>query len=187
MTTDRNNIFLSVGISAFSVLSPAPTSDLLDDAGCRKAASVRSFLHTEYTERDEMTTDKSNYLHKELTEKIISCFYEVYNTLGFGFLEKVYENAMLVVLAEKGLRAKAQQPIKVYFKDSIVGDYFADIVVEDTVIVELKAVEALAEEHEYQLINYLKATNVEVGLLLNFGKKPEIKRKIFTNDRKEKK
>ena len=132
-----------------------------------------------------MITDKSNYLHKGLTDKIISCFYEVYNTLGFGFLEKVYENAMMAVLAEKRLQAKSQQPIKVYFKGSLVDDYHADIIVEDTIIVELKAVERLAEEHEHQLINYLKATNIEVGLLLNFGKKPEIRRKIFTNNRKQ--
>ena len=133
-----------------------------------------------------MTTDKNSYLYKDLTEKIISCFYEIYNTLGFGFLEKVYENAMMVVLAEKGLLAKAQQPIKVYFKNMVVGDYFADIIVEDKVIIELKAVETLCDEHEHQVINYLKATDIEVGLLLNFGKKPEVRRKIFTNDRKKK-
>lgn len=131
-----------------------------------------------------MTADNDKFLHKDLTDKIIKCFYEVYNTLGFGFLEKVYENAMMIALAQEGLRAKTQQPIRVYFKNSLVGDYYADIIVDDTIIVELKAIERLADEHELQLINYLKATDIEIGLLLNFGRKPEIRRKIFTNDRK---
>ncbi|NLI23548.1 MAG: GxxExxY protein [Bacteroidales bacterium] len=123
-------------------------------------------------------------LHKELTNKIINCFYTVYNTLGFGFLEKVYENAMMIELIKNGINAEKQKPIKVYYSDEIVGEYFADIIVEDTIIIELKAAEFLIEEHELQLINYLKATDKEIGLLLNFGKKPEFKRKIFTNDRK---
>ncbi len=131
-----------------------------------------------------MTADNDKFLHKDLTDKIIKCFYEVYNTLGFGFLEKVYENAMMIALAQEGLRAKTQQPIRVYFKNSLVGDYYADIIVDDTIIVELKAIERLADEHELQLINYLKATDIDIGLLLNFGRKPEIRRKIFTNDRK---
>jgi len=123
-------------------------------------------------------------LHKELTNKILSCFYTVYNTLGFGFLEKVYENAMMIELTKQGIRAEKQKPIKVYYSNNMVGEYFADIIVEDTIIIELKAAECLIEEHELQLINYLKATDKEIGLLLNFGKKPEFKRKIFTNDRK---
>ena len=123
-------------------------------------------------------------LHKELTNKIINCFYTVYNTLGFGFLEKVYENSLMIELQKQGLRAEKQKPIKVYYSEHIVGEYFADIIVEDTIITELKAAEFLIEEHELQLINYLKATDKEIGLLLNFGKKPEFKRKIFTNDRK---
>ncbi|MFH0991725.1 MAG: GxxExxY protein [bacterium] len=125
------------------------------------------------------------YLHHELTEKIIACFYEVYNRLGYGFLEKVYERSMIIELAREGLVAKNQQPIKVHYRGELVGDYFADIVVNNVVILELKAAEGMVEEHETQLINYLKATNIEIGLLLNFGKKPEIRRKIFTNDRKE--
>lgn len=125
------------------------------------------------------------YLHKELTERIIKCFYEVYNTLGYGFLEKVYEHALMLELSKEGLLAKNQQPIKVYYKNDLVGDYYADIIVEDKIILELKAAEAVIEEHECQLINYLKATNIEIGLLLNFGKKPEVRRKIFTNDRKD--
>ena len=125
-----------------------------------------------------------SYLHQHITEKIIKCYYEVYNTLGYGFLEKVYRNAMLIELRKNGLNAQSEVPIKVYYDEQKVGDYFADIIVEEAVILELKAKEALHEEHEYQLINYLKATEIEVGLLLNFGKKPEFKRKIFTNDKK---
>jgi GxxExxY protein len=127
----------------------------------------------------------SEYLYQELTSNIISCFYKVYNTLGFGFLEKVYENALLFELSKSGLFVERQKPIKVYYEDKLVGEYFADLIVEDKVIIELKAVDALIEEHELQLINYLKATEIEVGLLLNFGKKPEIRRKIFTNTKKK--
>ena len=125
-----------------------------------------------------------DYLFSESTEKIIKCFYEVYNTLGYGFLEKVYENALFNELVDKGFYCEKQKHIKVYYKGDEVGDYFADILVENSIILELKACESICEEHEYQLINYLKATNIELGLLFNFGKKPEIRRKIFTNDRK---
>ncbi|MCX6257761.1 MAG: GxxExxY protein [Bacteroidia bacterium] len=124
-------------------------------------------------------------LHKELSNKIIKCFYTVYNTLGFGFLEKVYENALIIELVKNGLKAEKQKPIKVLYDSQIVGEYFADVIVEDSIILELKAAEFVIEEHELQLINYLKATEKEIGLLLNFGKTPEFKRKIFTNDRKK--
>ncbi len=117
--------------------------------------------------------------HSQLTQSIISCFYHVYNELGFGFLEKVYEKALLIELRSRGLQCDAQCPISVFYKDERVGNYFADIIVEGKVIVELKAASWLAEEHECQLINYLKATEIEVGLLMNFGVKPEFKRKIF--------
>ena len=123
-------------------------------------------------------------LHKNITDKIIKCFYEVYNILGYGFLEKVYESALYNELVSNGLSCERQKKIEVHYKNNLVGEYYADIVVENKIIIELKVAEALCEEHEFQLINYLKATNIEVGLLLNFGKKPEIKRKIFTNDRK---
>lgn len=116
-----------------------------------------------------------------VTGKIIKAFYAVYNTLGFGFLEKVYENALVVELKNLGIKGRRQVPLKVNYKNKTVGDYFADIIVEDIVIVELKAAEALREEHEAQLLNYLRATNIEYGLLLNFGKVPEIKRKVWTN------
>jgi GxxExxY protein len=125
------------------------------------------------------------YLYQDKTEKIIQAYYKVYNTLGYGFLEKVYHNAMLIELRRIGFECKSQYPIRVFYEDYPIGDYFADIIVDDCVIIENKAAEALVEENEFQLINYLKATNIEVGLLLNFGKKPEFKRKIFTNDRKK--
>ena len=121
------------------------------------------------------------YLHKELTSQIIEEFYRVYNSLGFGFLEKVYENALKYELELMHLKVEKQKPIEVRYKEIRVGEYFADLIVENKVIVELKAAEYLIEEHELQLINYLKATKIEVGLLLNFGKKAEIRRKIFSN------
>jgi len=124
------------------------------------------------------------YLHQEITDKIIKAYYQVYNTLGYGFLEKVYHNALIIELNKLGFDVKSQSPIKVYYEGTLVGNYYADIIINDTVILELKANESPCEEHECQLINYLKATDIEIGLVLNFGKKPEIKRKIFTNDRK---
>jgi GxxExxY protein len=120
-------------------------------------------------------------LQKDITDLIIKAFYNVYNTLGYGFLEKVYENAMMIELRKLGLTAHRQVPIKVFYEEEIVGEYFADIIVEENIILELKAAENLCEAHECQLINYLKATEIEVGLLLNFGKKPQFKRKIYTN------
>lgn len=123
-------------------------------------------------------------LHENITKKIIEAYYKVYNTLGYGFLEKVYENALKIELMRMDLKIDQQKNIKVLYEKFEVGDYFADLIVNDLVIVELKAAENLCEEHEAQLINYLKATNLEVGLLLNFGKKAEFKRKVFSNDRK---
>ena len=122
--------------------------------------------------------------HEEITEQIIKAFYKVYNTLGYGFLEKVYLNALLIELTEMGFNAEINKRIYVYYKDRVVGDYISDMIVEDMVICELKANESLSEENESQLINYLKATEIEVGLLLNFGKRPEIRRKIYDNDKK---
>ncbi|HEY84866.1 MAG TPA: GxxExxY protein [Chloroflexi bacterium] len=112
-------------------------------------------------------------------------FYTVYNTLGYGFLEKVYENALIIELEKLGFRVEQQQDITVYYNNTPVGKYFADIVVNGVIILELKTVDELNESHKAQLINYLKATNKEVGLLLNFAKKPQVKRVIFTNDRKK--
>ena len=125
-----------------------------------------------------------DYKHSALTDKIIQAFYCVYNELGFGFLENVYQNALSFELRNRGFQVEPQKAIDVFYQTQIVGKYKADFVVNDLVILELKAVECLVPEHELQLINYLKATDKEIGLLLNFGTKPEIKRKIFTNDRK---
>jgi GxxExxY protein len=122
--------------------------------------------------------------HADLTRKIIGAFYQVYNTLGYGFSEKVYENSLAIELKKQSLEVQQQQPIVVHYEGVEVGEYFADLVVNGQVILELKATRQLLDEHEAQLLNYLKATTVEVGLLLNFGPKAEIKRKTYDNHRK---
>ena len=111
------------------------------------------------------------YLHSDITDKIIKAYYKVYNTLGHGFLEKVYEKAMVIELRKMGMIAQRQVSIKVYYDGEEVGDYDADVIVADKVILELKAAESLSPKHEAQLLNYLRATEIEVGLLLNFGVK----------------
>jgi len=126
-----------------------------------------------------MTYD--NYKHTNLTKKIINAFYNVYNTLGYGFLEKVYENAMVIELTSMELLVEQQRRVDVFYEGIRVGNYFADLIINDKIIVELKASKNICEEHEFQLINYLRATEIEVGLLFNFGKKPEFKRKVFSN------
>jgi GxxExxY protein len=131
-----------------------------------------------------MNTDYKDSKYQELTEKIIGVFYNVYNNLGYGFLEKVYENAMMLDFNKENIPAVSQYAIKVRYEGEIVGEYVADILVDGKVIVEIKAVRNLGLENEAQLLNYLKATDKEVGLLLNFGPKPEIKRKVFDNFRK---
>lgn len=130
-----------------------------------------------------METDK--LLHKDLTERIIKVYYNVYNTLGHGFLEKVYHNALIIALTKEGFNCQSKVKIDVYFDGHVVGEYSADLVINDLIILELKAAECLMPEHEAQLINYLRATNKEVGLLLNFGKKPQFKRKAFSNFNKK--
>lgn len=129
-----------------------------------------------------MSTD--NFKHKTITDIILKSFYEVYNELGDGFLESVYENALAIVLASNGLNVARQKDISVFFRGVVIGSFKADLVAEEKVIVELKAVRSIDPAHEAQLINYLKATNVEVGLLLNFGRKPEFKRFVYDNKRK---
>jgi GxxExxY protein len=117
--------------------------------------------------------------HRDITEKIIGCAYRVYNSMGFGFLESVYEKCMLIELLKEGLNAESQKPITVYYENEVVGEFVADIVVEDTIILELKSVRRIAQAHEVQLVNYLVATGKQVGLILNFGeRKVEVKRKI---------
>ena len=132
------------------------------------------------TRIERMNADKT-ILHEELTGSIIKAFYTVYNALGFGFLEKVYENALSIELEKLGLSVQRQHPITVYYDASVVGEYYADIIVNSLVIIELKAVESLRQEHIAQLTNYLKATDTQVGLLFNFGAKPEFKRLVDTS------
>lgn len=128
---------------------------------------------------------KENYMHSDITEKIIKSFFNVYNELGYGFLEKVYERAMMIELNDMGLERKRQQAVEVKYKNQNVGDYFPDIIVEGNVIIELKAVKTIIKEHEIQLVNYLKATNIEVGLILNFGPEPKITRRVLTKEYKK--
>jgi GxxExxY protein len=120
--------------------------------------------------------------HKELSERIIAAAYNVHNELGYGFLEKVYRNAIAIELEEAGIKCVVEVPLKVSYHNKIVGDYFADIIVDDKIIVEVRAVSKLEPVHEVQLVNYLKATGLNVGLLINFGQSVEIKRRIFGYD-----
>ena len=130
---------------------------------------------------------RDKYKYSDITEQIIKAFYKVYNTLGHGFLEKVYENALAIELRQQGLSVVQQAPIKVHYNGRLVGEYYADLLVEGKVIVELKTAEALTDEHHAQLLNYLKATEIEVGLILNFGpSEPEVRRKIFETARRSK-
>lgn len=122
--------------------------------------------------------------HRELTDTILGTFYEVYNELGFGFLESVYENSLVIALRAKGLSVKQQVDVPVWFRNQMVGDFTADLIVEDLVLLELKAARMIDESHKSQLLNYLRATEIEIGLLLNFGHRPEFKRRAFDNVRK---
>ena len=132
-----------------------------------------------------MSTDQHGLRHGELTEKIIGIFYDVYNELGYGFLESVYEKAMLKALRSSGLGIESQVSVPVWFRGEQVGDFYADLVVEGAVILELKAARRIERAHEAQLLNYLKATDIEVGLLLNFGEHPEFRRLLLDNERKK--
>jgi len=120
-----------------------------------------------------------NYLYSELTDRILKCVHHVHSKLGYGFLEKVYENALMIVLAQAGIQARQQVPVSVLFENTTVGEYIADVLVEDKIVLELKAISELATIHEVQLVNYLKASGLRVGLLINFGPKLTIKRKVF--------
>jgi GxxExxY protein len=133
----------------------------------------------------ERIMPQADLLHADVTDRILKAYYHVYNKLGCGFLEKVYENALALTLRKAGIPVATQVPIKAFFEGELVGEYFADLLVAECVIVELKAADALAGAHEAQLTNYLRATKIEVGLLVNFGSKPAFRRKVFTNDRKE--
>ncbi|WP_447637147.1 GxxExxY protein [Flavobacterium microcysteis] len=128
--------------------------------------------------------ETNELLHKELTGDILKLYYEVYNELGYGFLERVYQNALFYELKVNGFKVEAQKRISVYYKNMVVGDYFADLIVNDSVILELKAVENLTKEHHYQIINYLRGTECEVGLVLNFGRKAQFMRRVYENYKK---
>jgi len=123
----------------------------------------------------------TDLLHKDLTDIVIKTFYDVYNFLGYGFLEKVYQKSMEIELRSRGLKVEAQKPIIVTYKGHQVGEYYADIVVNEVLILELKAAEGIAPEFESQLLNYLRGSDIEVGLLLNFGKRPEFIRRVYQN------
>ena len=126
-----------------------------------------------------------NFKHSDITAKILKAYFNVYNILGYGFLEKVYENAMIIELRKLRLECEKQKQIDVFYDNQNIGLYFADIIVENKVIIELKAAEDLDEAHEAQLVNYIQATDIEVGLLLNFGKEAQYKRKVLSNEFKK--
>jgi GxxExxY protein len=132
-----------------------------------------------------MNSQPAPLKHSDLTESIIGVFYDVYNELGHGFLESTYAEAMVVALAQAGLAASREIPVPVWFRGQKVGQYFADMIVEDVVLLELKAARSLESAHEAQLLHYLRATQIEVGLLLNFGLRPQFRRLLFDNERKK--
>ena len=136
------------------------------------------------SEKRRYSRDNFDGKHNALTKEIIGVFYAVHNELGYGFSEKIYENAMVIRLQEIGLSVKQQFPITVYFANRIVGEYLADLIDSDLILLELKAARRIIPDHEAQLLNYLKATEYEVGYVLNFGPKAEFTRKVFDNDRK---
>ena len=122
--------------------------------------------------------------HSDLSDKIIKVFYEIHNELGYGFSERVYQKAFGIALRQIGLKVEEQLPIKIYFRGQEIGEYFSDMVVNDVILIELKAVGQIVEEHEAQLLNYLKSTKIEVGYVMNFGKSAVFKRKVLDNERK---
>lgn len=132
----------------------------------------------------DQTKTRISLKRSALTYQILGCFYRVYRQLGAGFLESVYLKSMLIELREAGLSAEAEVPVPVWFKGHDVGQFRADMMVENLVLLELKAAEQLCRAHEAQVVNYLRATNLELGLLLNFGPKPQFKRLVFENERK---
>jgi GxxExxY protein len=122
--------------------------------------------------------------YARLSEQILGIFYQVHKDLGFGFSEKVYQRAFSLALREAGLGVEEQVSIKVYFHGELVGEFFADMLIDNVILLELKSVSTILEEHEAQLLNYLKATEIEVGYIMNFGKSASFKRKIYDNNRK---
>lgn len=127
----------------------------------------------------------SGYKYSELTETIIGVFYDVYNELGFGFLESVYRNSLRLALIEKGLRVESEVPVSVFFRGVSVGDFRADLVVNEVILLELKTAEKIIPAHESQVLNYLRSTKLELGLILNFGPRPQVRRLLLDNSRKQ--
>jgi GxxExxY protein len=171
----------------FKLNFPTDAADAVDESGFLSATSLmilQIFLIRIRHEKSEVFM-MDNLKHKDLSDKVLKAFYKVYNTLGYGFLEKVYERALLLELGNQGLKSTRQQPIKVYYGANPVGDYFADIIVEGKIIIEVKIADAICDAHIAQLRNYLKATVIEVGLLLNFGPEPKFARRIFSNENKQ--
>src|SRR6187455_1153228 len=126
--------------------------------------------------------NNSNFIHSEITNKIINCFYKVYNKLGYGFYEKIYERALLIELNRAGIKYVSQKTVKVFYDEFEIGKYTPDVLVENLVVIENKAAVTISAAHEDQLKNALRATDFEVGLLLNFGITPQFKRKVFANE-----
>ena len=134
--------------------------------------------------KEQQQVDR-RFEQSEVTDKIIKVFYEVYNELGFGFLESVYDRAMYLALQQAGRHVEREFPIPVWFRGEVIADFRADLIVNSSVLVELKAGEALSTAHISQTLNYLRATTLEIGLLLNFGPKPSLRRLAFSNERKK--
>jgi GxxExxY protein len=132
-----------------------------------------------------MQSGSESLKHSDLTEKIIGVFYDVYNELGHGFLESVYEQALAMALAQAGLNVERQVAVAVWFRGQQIGDFRAGMVIDGNVLLELKAARTLEQAHEKQLLNYLRATDIEVGLLLNFGVRPQFRRLVYENERKK--
>jgi len=132
-----------------------------------------------------MDSSAESFKHRELTEKIIGTFYDVYNEPGHGFLESIYEQALAIALAQAGMKIERQVPVRAWFRGQQIGDFRADLLVDQSVLLELKAVRTIDQVHEKQVLNYLRATDIEVGLLLNFGEKPQFRRLVYENERKK--
>jgi GxxExxY protein len=132
-----------------------------------------------------MDSSDEGLRHRELTEKIIGAFYEVYNELGHGFLESVYERALAIPLVQAGMKVERQVAVAVWFRGEQIGDFRADMMIDRKVLLELKAARTIDQAHEEQLLNYLRATEIEVGLVLNFGIKPQFRRLVYENERKK--
>jgi GxxExxY protein len=141
-------------------------------------------IFTDTTDQRQVMTTNESYKHSEITEAIIGVFYDVYNELGFGFLESVYRNSLRIALIERGIAVEQEVPIEVHFRGKSVGDFKADLVVSGAVLLELKTAQAIVAAHESQVINYLRATSLELGLILNFGPKPQVRRLLLDNIRK---